>query len=253
MTVIEFSCAIGCAVDCQWCPQRKIEAAYTGPRLLTPDTFRHCLAHLPPGVPLVFAGFAEPFLNKHTIDMIEMAAPEHEIQVYTTTVGMSDRDVSGLAKFQPKSITLHLADAEGYAKIRVDTAYVDRVTELAGLPNVNVMTMGTLHPALVPVFGNLKPLPMHSRAGNVEGFVQISKSGPLKCGAAPELDHPVVLPDGRLALCCMDWNLDHVIGNLREQTWAEIHAGAALADVRRRMNDGPCLCRGCEYAEPTCA
>ncbi len=251
MTVIEFSTVVGCCVNCHWCPQTKIEAAYSGPRLMTLDTFRRCLSHLPAGVPLVFAGFAEPYLNRHTTDMIELAAGEHEIQVYTTAVGMVDADVAGLAKFQPKSITLHLADAEGYATIRVDEAYVDRIAALSALPNVNVMTMGTLHPVLVPLFGNLKPLPMHSRAGNVAGMVQISKSGPLKCGAAEELDHPIVLPSGEMVACCNCYSMEHRMGNLADRSWESLRAGPELAEMRRLMSEGgDTLCRTCEMAEP---
>lgn len=220
---------------------------------MTLDLFKTCIGHMPPGVPLSFAGFAEPFLNNQCIDMIEWAAPDHLIDaVYTTGVGITRRDIDGLKRVRPKAVTLHLADMEGHAKIRCDAVYVATVTEIAdSLPKVNVMTMGTLHKALVPRFGRIAALPMHSRAGNVPGMAVLTKRGPLKCSAAPELDHPVLIPDGNLILCCMDYGLRHPMGNLHEKTWDEIRAGRPLADMRRSMVSGDdTLCRTCEYAVP---
>lgn len=252
MTILEVSTAIGCPVLCRWCPQTLINSVYHGPRLMTLDLFKTCLAHMPAGVPLSFAGYAEPFLNNHAIDMMEHASPLHSIEVYSTGVGVTRRDIEGLKRVRPKALTLHLADAEGHARIRCDAAYVATVTELAdSLPNVNAMTMGTLPDALVPRFGKLIPHPMHSRAGNVPGMAVLTKRGPLKCSAAPDLDHPVLIPDGNLILCCMDYGLVHPMGNLYEKTWEEIRAGQSLAAMRRSMATGDgILCRKCEYAVP---
>jgi hypothetical protein len=76
----------------------------------------------------------------------------------------------------------------------------------------------------------------------------VKKIGPIQCRPAPLLDENVLIPDGSLMLCCNDYGLRHVLGNLSTQTWAEIHAGEQIAAVRESMRAGDCLCRTCEFA-----
>lgn len=45
----------------------------------------------------------------------------------------------------------------------------------------------------------------------------------LTCSfAGPEFNNHVVLPDGTVLLCCMDYGMQHVLGNLKTQTYDEI-------------------------------
>jgi len=65
------------------------------------------------------------------------------------------------------------------------------------------------------------------------------------------LNHNVVLPDGTVLLCCMDYGMTHVIGNLVEQTHEEIMENIALERVRAGLNGDEeieILCRKCSYA-----
>ena len=246
----------GCPVACCFCPADKTAANYTGPRLMTLETFAACLAKMPAGTDVSFAGYAEPWLNHRATDMCEETARRGvPFRVYTTCVGMNESDVDRLALARPFQVTLHLPDVQGYAKIRCDAKYVAVVRRLKEkLPAVAAMTMGTLPAALVQVFGNLDAAYMHSRAGNVTLTVRQApprKRGPLRCRPGPELDRNVLLPDGTLTLCCADFGVRHVIGNLLTQSWEEIRAGEPLAKLRAAMasHDGDCLCRTCEYAE----
>ena len=94
---------------------------------------------------------------------------------------------------------------------------------------------------------------MQDRAGNVDagslGLTVLNIKGPVGCRPAPNLDHPVMLPDGRLLLCCQLYSMEEIIGNIVDQTWDEIYNDAPLADIRKRMNDGEIVCRSCCYAE----
>lgn len=253
---LEVSTAIGCPVDCAFCPQAAAVGAYHGPRLMPLATFTACLAKMPPGTEVSFAGFAEPWLNKQTTAMAEHChAAGVPWQTYTTCVGMGLDDVDRIVAARPTRIKLHLPDAEGYAKIRVDDAYLAVIRRLKDKYPVGWMTMGTLPPAVQAIFGKTKAAAMHTRAGTVAGMEKrypLRKRGPLKCRAAPALDRHILLPDGSLALCCFCFTLEHIVGNLMEQTWDEIRTGPALADVRALMasDDGDCRCRTCEIAMP---
>ncbi len=218
------------------------------------ETFTTAINKMPAETEVSFAGFAEPWLNNQCTSMAEYChARRTQWEAYTTCVGMSLDDVGRIAAAKPIRIKLHLPDEEGYAKIRVDDEYVKVVLRLAELPQVSVMTMGTLHKAFLARFGKLKAAFMHTRAGNVTvKKAPLRKRGPLRCRPGPKLDRNILLPDGSLTLCCFDFGQRHVIGNLLTQTWEEIRNGAALAGVRDAMasEDGECLCRTCEMAEP---
>lgn len=58
---------------------------------------------------------------------------------------------------------------------------------------------------------------------------------------------PVVLPDGTLILCCQDYGMQHILGNLIEQSWEEIREGDEYKKFVRGMDDDtiPILCRKC--------
>ena len=42
------------------------------------------------------------------------------------------------------------------------------------------------------------------------------------CGCLEKLYHNVVLPNGDVSLCCMDYGLKHIIGNIFEQSYDEV-------------------------------
>ena len=61
---------------------------------------------------------------------------------------------------------------------------------------------------------------------------------------------PVVLPNGAMVLCCMDYGLQHVLGNLVQQTYDEIVYSDEYVRVEKAMDDDtiPLLCRSCATA-----
>ena len=85
--------------------------------------------------------------------------------------------------------------------------------------------MGTIAPELKELFPNTFRQTMYTRAGNVvrNDLVQIaSKAIPMTCGCPERLYHGVLLPNGDMSLCCMDYGLKHIHGNLLTQSYDEI-------------------------------
>jgi radical SAM protein with 4Fe4S-binding SPASM domain len=76
----------------------------------------------------------------------------------------------------------------------------------------------------------------------------------LTCRSTPFYDRNVLLPNGDVVLCCMDYNLKHVIGNLLTQTYAEIFAGEPLAEIIKWNEaarfDKCSICKSCENVTP---
>ena len=69
------------------------------------------------------------------------------------------------------------------------------------------------------------------------------------CG--DELNHNNLLPDGTVLLCDFDYGMQHVLGNLLEQTYEEILSGRELERIRKGMegdSQQDILCRKCSCA-----
>jgi len=97
-----------------------------------------------------------------------------------------------------------------------------------------------------------------NRAGSLGGFGDASKwdqnhGARASCCVLPfrELD---IWSDGKAVLCCEDWNEEHVVGDLRQQTLREIWHGPELARARRLhargRGDGIPICAKCNLWRP---
>lgn len=253
----------GCVVDCAFCPQRILENSYTGKRLLTLDEFKLVVDKLPKEVRCTFAGFTEPFLNKYCTDMVEYAhAAGHPVSVFTTAVGIKPDDVYRLAKIpyagNPNGgFCLHLPDQERIAKHPINNTYIQTIKAFhevhASIQNFYVMCMGfEVHESVREYFPHAVIPHFWNRAGNLtrEAIVKPEllklasrvnnaplKKGPHTCGCVEDLYHNVLLPNGDVSLCCMDYSLDYILGNLFTQEYD---------DVVPKWNSCFAMCRSCE-------
>jgi hypothetical protein len=76
-------------------------------------------------------------------------------------------------------------------------------------------------------------------------------------GSRP-LEHVHITASGRCVLCCEDYDENHVVGDLREQTLDDILRGPAVARLRRQvygLEDAPpdFICRSCVFARTPAA
>ena len=116
------------------------------------------------------------------------------------------------------------------------------------------MCMGTVHESVRHVFPEAPTYQMWSRAGNLLGesimkpellnrkdeYKSIYHGNQeMTCGCLEKLYHNVMLPNGDVSLCCMDYGLEHILGNLFEQSYDEI-----MPENNTCYN----LCKFCENA-----
>ena len=62
------------------------------------------------------------------------------------------------------------------------------------------------------------------------------------------MDHNVLLPDGTVLMCCMDYGMTGVFGNLFEQTYDEVINSDTARFMRMKLDGGESLCRHCTNA-----
>lgn len=250
----------GCVVDCVFCPQRTITESYNGEMTLTLDNFKKVVDKLPKEVGITFAGFSEPWMNKNCTDMVIYAHNNgHNISVFTTGIGMNIDDVNRIKNIPFSSIqnggfVLHLPDKEGYSKHPITDKYVqvlEYIKEVSNeIPNFSVVCMGTVHDRVKHIFPYVIRQDMWSRANNLTNeqkykpellnlqFKSVYKGNDdITCGCDEKLYHNVLLPNGDVSLCCMDYGLKHIIGNLFNQEYD---------DILPKPNTPFDLCKFCE-------
>lgn len=253
---IEITTKIGCSSQCEYCPQDKLTRTYTKKSretMMTFNTFKKCLSSVPEKVEVHFTGYCEPFLNPNTIDFMEYALEKgHSILVNSTLKGMRKEDIDRIKilldeKKWPGPLTVHLPCVEYKSNI-VDSKYFDRLEyAIRNLPGIRFHAHGTPIEKIEKFIKSvdescwIKRRGIHSRAGNVE-FKDISKLP--KKGNCPRIWDHVLLPNGDLALCCVDYGLEVIVGNLLKSTYTDIHSTERF---RHMLRHGTPLCAKCEY------
>jgi hypothetical protein len=268
---LEITTLIGCPVRCRYCPQSLLLNAYRGsPRRMSLDTFRACLSRVPPAVRIDFSGMAEPWLNPDCLAMLRFAAGcGHPLAMFTTLLGTRPADLDALAELTMDPIVFHLPDQEGNSCIPITPKYLALLRQLLDLleagpawRHVRVSCHGRLHPRLVTSFGaRLAGLhvpvvsQLSDRAGSLPDAQLVHRRilGRISCSTAQRsLNHNVLLPDGTVILCCMDYACRHVLGNLLSQSYESLRTGAQMRSVLAGLDDPalPVLCRHCVRAVP---
>jgi hypothetical protein len=256
---MEITTVIGCRNMCRYCPQTLLINEYgrhSDAGVMTFNTFKTCLDKIPKDVRIDFSGMAEPWLNKDCTKMLLYAHEQgfKHIAVFTTCMGMTEKDLRSIWHIPFDVFYLHLADKDRNSKIEVTNQYL-KLLELINKTNIKnkkYMTMGKLHPKLKKTFSSIvEEVKMISRAGNLETTPTINKFGPIKCCWPEGLKHNGLLPNGDVLLCSMDYGMTRVIGNLLTNNYDDLFRGKAFKQIQRLLDDpnkGDLICRHCEYA-----
>jgi len=250
---MEFTTSIspkGCVINCAYCPQRTLEKIYHAhkgkPKTLSLENFITICDKIPQEVRITMSGFTEPWLNRECTKMVEYAHYKgHPLSAFTTGVGMTLDDVERL-KDMPWALgpnggfTLHLPDAERIAEHpltpRLRKVY-ERLKELEGhIQAFYIMSMGPVHEFCSDLWSDVHIPPFWNRAGNLVGEATMKpalekvmdrvhhapQKGPSTCGCIEHVYHQVCLPNGDLSVCCQDYSLEKILGNILEEDYDDL-------------------------------
>ncbi|MDW3192758.1 MAG: radical SAM protein [Cytophagales bacterium] len=259
---LEITTIAGCKISCSYCPQAMFALEHkkvSNNRLMTLETFKKSLSSVPIDVDIHFSGYSEPFLNPDCIDMIKFAYQKgHEVSVYTTVEGLKTEHVRELEQLKFKKFNVHLPDDGVHMRVRIDESYLEVMKLLMNshIPNILYIDYFGVHPEVLSLMEHLETVnrKLTSRAGNVSNEETGSPpiiNGALWCPGNREKKN-VLLPNGDVSLCCVDYGKRHIIGNLMRDNYDHLHKSEAFKEVIARMNGkkGDLLCRTCEWAEP---
>jgi sulfatase maturation enzyme AslB (radical SAM superfamily) len=255
---------IGCRNQCSYCPQRSFVKAYkerSDINQMPIDTFVRCIHSLPRETCISFSGFSEPWLNP---DCTSMVLHSHKkgfaIRVNTTLVGMSTQDLQILKSVPFIKFVIHLPDNQNRTRIKVDQSYLEKVLLLTKNPVSNLCWKFhqtspdiEIHPEVSSVLNDKRVkinfTSLNNRAGNINtGIVYPLPNQGRVLENCQDFRHNILLPNGDVVLCHMDWSLQHILGNLLKQDYASLYRGEEMIKIKKGLhNPGlEILCRHCE-------
>jgi hypothetical protein len=194
------------------------------------------------------------------------------VAIYTTLYGMTIDDAGQvsqlLQKYNPQieAVVLHLPDTNGNMKGWKHSEDWENVAKIILKSNLSCgiqsMTMDSE--------GEVDKKISHIFNGKLAGFLGISRADSLNvkqvegqpinpiprhnksvtCASSPFYDRNTLLPNGDVVLCCMDYNLKHVIGNLLIQDYSDLFNSLELTSIIK-INEAAefnkcSICKSCE-------
>jgi radical SAM protein with 4Fe4S-binding SPASM domain len=243
------------------------------------DSFSKYLSKIPKDVDIHFSGYAEPWLNPNATKMLKLSLlDKHKVSIYTTLYGMSIDDAIEVIELsqkyvdQIKRIELHLPDKNNNMRgFKLTDTYLKVLDLFINfkdkniIKDFNIMTMDSSNQFHIGIANKLKAnmatnFDPVSRGGNLDNVKDINVSSPshdvaIYCGFSPDYSKNVLMPNGDVSLCCQDYGLKHVIGNLNNDEYFDLFKSKELNEIRienmqNRYSDKT-LCRNCECAVPT--
>lgn len=252
MLIMEATTTVGCVNRCDCCPQDVLDRAYgEDRRKFRLVDFEKCLSTIPKQCEIGFCGFSEPFLNPICSQMIAATTSMgFQQRLLTTLVGFRKYDIPFLKRSKIHYIRFHIPDTEHFRFpttkwIALHSLFYSM--ELAA--DYDYMTMGEIDPLLLDYLYS-QSVSLHyimhpdliSRAGNLRD--QTPLGGNLYC-SQDRWHYNVLLPNGDVYLCCMDFGLKHRLGNLLTQPYEEIYH---RAEELRLADHSQMICAQCELA-----
>ncbi len=255
---------VGCRNLCSYCPQKSFIQSYKklqGDSSMSFETFSTCIKSVPRNICLSFSGFSEPWLNPHCTRMVLHAHKQNfKIRVNTTLIGMQAEDIHLLKPVPFIKFVVHLPDDQCLTRIRVDQAYLDNLLLLLRENPENLVwkfhrssSDASIHPQVLKVLkehrAQLTYFGLNSRAGKIDTG---SKPRVVNHGRVlrecQDFHHNILLPNGDVTLCHMDWSLKHILGNLLTEQYSAIHTGKAYKNLLEALKvpEADILCRECE-------
>ena len=230
MKTLEITSYIGCPNFCSYCPQELLISTYKGKKQMTMEDFQLILSNTPKDVKIDFTGFSEIFIHPLGSEFIRYSVTSgYETELYTTLFGFKERDVKILKGLNFR-VTFH----------QNDTANLEVFNWKRGI-FINEIKFG--HSVII---GNeTGKTPIISRAGTV--FDLPVKYGTYRCHTgddSKEFTHNVVVPNGDVYFCCMDYGLKHCIGNLFTTNFNDLNRKDVI-DASYQY-DSDTICRKCE-------
>ncbi len=265
---LEISLHAGCTVRCNFCPQDLYQDKYfssnNAPRNMSISNFSLALNNLKGSAveKLVFAGYSENFLNPNAIELIQMAVKKgFRVSVITTTIGLNIKDIDILSKLPIERVTISIKPNFNKNKVQRDNIWNNIDYAFKRLNSQAIIVAETKYRESY-VMNELKSycktnnidfrFDWHDRAGNLTRKPLIFNENILSSYYCTRPLTNLLQPNGDVSLCCMDWSLKHIIGNLFSDNYTNILNDKKINTLLNSLHSGQIdnqICKNCHYVE----
>lgn len=267
---LEITAKLGCRVNCKYCPQSLLYNRYFSENKkraaeMKYETYKICVDKTPLNTIISFADFVEPFLHERGADMIKYASESgREVMLFTTLVGLTEDKWEKIVDIRFYQVVLHMPDEDNYAQIPMPDEYISILNKVLdhykpdGSSFVDFANCQSKpSKKFLQIAGDrvkIQQNNMTDRAGALEGdgLRKVSfLSGEIYCSRSYNMDNWVLLPDGTVVLCGMDYGLKHSLGNLIIDEYDVIRQGKEYQNIIKGLSfeDKKILCRQCTFAK----
>lgn len=263
---IEVTTVAPCHVACKFCPQQTFESNYQmlgGKKVMDWKTYTTSIDNLPSRhVCVSFGGFSEPFQNPLCPDMILYAKKRgHKVEIFTTLVGLNLDQLKIVLKslllgLKPVNdrLFVHVPSEEPIESIIINNNYISKLSHLLSInAEADYHYHGSRINSRLAVlsFGDkLRHWPLHNRAINETIYYKkrMRCNGSIEC--VMNLEVNCVLPNGDVLICCQDFGIQHVIGNVLRDSYETMYENAEFKNVQMglKKDDHDIMCRYCDFA-----
>jgi len=209
--------------------------------------------------------YGEPFLDKQLVEKVRYAKERGIAEVGMISNGslISEDIAQGMidAGLDAINISVDASGKEVFESTRLNLDYDEVINNIETLVRLRKAS-GRVRPKLILSFvrqnNSVDEQQFIEHWRKIADKVHITDlhnwAGTLN--ATSDVNYPcyrmwqtfTVLWDGRVSLCCADFDGRHILGDLRTSTIADVWNGPAYLGVRRQhlQNGGPEICRSCD-------
>jgi radical SAM protein with 4Fe4S-binding SPASM domain len=248
---LEITVAVGCPYKCDVCPQPALVNAYrSDKKVFNFADFKSILYKVPRDVCINFAGFTEPFYHPRVHEMMSLVRflQFSGLQIFSTLMGLREDQINTLKLVRPDYFHVHVPDTKSFVVSPTAWKIVHDRFLSSKLP-ATYMTMGAL-PEEIRLQLAIHRIPvetpdMLSRGGSL--WISKDIKGPICC-AMERWHSNVLLPNGDVYGCCMDFGLTVRLGNLLSQPYSDIFTAGETWRTNMERDATGTICSRCEWS-----
>ena len=272
-TALEISTMVSCKINCDFCPQKLYVSSYKNLvkseiKIMNTSNFKIILNNLRNSLveKLTFSGYTENFLNPDTPNMILMANESgFNIEVVTTGIGLTKKIIDQISSipFERFAISMQPFGSINRPGIKNEQKLWNIIEyAIEKLNNVHGDVVCTPEENNNLAYKKLKQFierkkihfrsDLHNRAGNLNQKLTINNTDFSTQTYCSRPLTNIVQPNGEISLCCMDWSLKHILGNLFTEKYVDIIKSEPMQNILKCLEKADLknlLCRSCHYLE----
>jgi len=250
---LEVTLTAGCPMMCSYCPQTNYIKGYkatntTSKKNMSLEDYKVILKNVDHRINHVFfTGFTEALAHPEWDQFVEHTKSQGYKTTFNTTLyGATKEKIDRMVDLDV-DVEIHLTDS----RIDIPEGMIEYFAEKYKRSNAIFNFFTEKGRNLLPIKGDHRAIAAHSRGDNLEHIPRRVISAPVRCNSNRFFSN-VVIPNGDVSVCCSDFSLKHIMGNLLTQTLKEIHNGEPMRNFFKKMGEGDTsfICNNCDYAYP---